>query len=149
MTTLFSLVYLPQERFLIAFRIIGVLVLLFFAILFLQSAIDKIKDRKGNLDWLTGHFANSIFNGQIQALLSILTIMELGSGLAALFCAIAVVFLPFSEFAIPFFVVSMCAVTLLALFMGQRIAKDYAGAAGIVPYFVVALMGMGYFAVFI
>ena len=31
--------------------------------------------------------------------------------------------------------------TLLALFTGQRLAKDYAGAAGIVPYFVVGIFG--------
>ena len=34
---------------------------MFLAICFLQSGIDKILDRNGNLEWLTGHFANSIF----------------------------------------------------------------------------------------
>ena len=146
MTTLFSLVYLPQGPFLLPLRIIGVLVLLFFAILFLQSGYDKINDRKGNVDWLTGHFANSILKGQVEGLLTILTIMEMLSGIAALGSAVAVIFLPFEEFAIPFFAVTMCAVTLLALFMGQRIAKDYTGAAGIIPYFIVALLAMVFFA---
>ncbi|MEY4511892.1 MAG: hypothetical protein RLZZ450_4014 [Pseudomonadota bacterium] len=27
------------------------------AILFLQSGIDKVVDRKGNVEWLTGHFS--------------------------------------------------------------------------------------------
>ena len=31
----------------------------FLAILFLQSGIDKVVDRRGNLEWLTGHFAKS------------------------------------------------------------------------------------------
>jgi hypothetical protein len=30
-------------------------------------------------------------------------------------------------------------VTFLALFFGQRMAKDYAGAAALVPYFLVSL----------
>jgi hypothetical protein len=29
----------------------------FLAILFLQSRIDKVVDRRGNLEWLKGHFA--------------------------------------------------------------------------------------------
>jgi hypothetical protein len=31
----------------------------FLAILFLQSGIDKIVDRRGNFEWLKGHFAKS------------------------------------------------------------------------------------------
>jgi hypothetical protein len=32
---------------------------------------------------------------------------------------------------------------LLMLFFGQRMAKDYAGAAGLVPYFLVAVLSLG------
>ena len=35
----------------------------FLAILFLQSGIDKVVDRSGNLEWLTGHFASSPLAG--------------------------------------------------------------------------------------
>ena len=31
------------------------------------------------------------------------------------------------------------AISLIALFFGQRMAKDYAGAAVLVPYFLLAL----------
>jgi diacylglycerol kinase len=31
------------------------------------------------------------------------------------------------------------AINLVALFFGQRVAKDYAGAAALVPYFLLAL----------
>ena len=37
----------------------------FLAILFLQSGIDKIIDHRGNLDWLTGHFAKSALGGVV------------------------------------------------------------------------------------
>jgi hypothetical protein len=34
----------------------------------------------------------------------------------------------------------MSAVSILALFFGQRLAKDYAGAAVLVPYFLLTLV---------
>lgn len=34
------------------------------------------------------------------------------------------------------------ACTFLALFLGQRLAKDYAGAATLVPYFCASLLGL-------
>jgi hypothetical protein len=33
-------------------------------------------------------------------------------------------------------------VAILGLFFGQRVAKDYAGAAVLVPYFLLALAGV-------
>ena len=42
------------------------LALVFLAILFLQSGIDKIIDFKGNLGWLQGHFAKSPLAGQVR-----------------------------------------------------------------------------------
>lgn len=127
-------------------RSIGILLLLFFAILFLQSGFDKVQDRKGNLNWLVGHFSKSLFKGIVPLLLTVLTGMELVAGFASLGAA---VYLGIGEMAkgmyIPFIVLAFCAFTLLNLFAGQRIAKDYAGAAGIVPYFVVALLGMAFF----
>src|SRR4030095_1727476 len=59
----------------------------FLAILFLQSGSDKIIDRRGNLEWLTGHFAKSPLAGIVGLLLSIITIMELAAGaLSAIGC---------------------------------------------------------------
>ena len=43
------------------FLIVQVLAVSFLAILFLQSGLDKVVDKKGNLDWLSSHFANSPF----------------------------------------------------------------------------------------
>jgi hypothetical protein len=36
----------------------------------------------------------------------------------------------------------VAAVNLIALFFGQRLAKDYVGAAVLVPYFLLALAGI-------
>ncbi len=111
--------------------------LAFFAILFLQSGIDKVTDRQGNLDWLTGHFSKSPLANQVPLLLSVLTGMELLSGALCAVNAILIFILKPKGFPLPFITMVLVMVTLLALFMGQRLAKDYAGAAGIVPYFLV------------
>src|SRR5438132_12947208 len=52
----------------------------FLAILFLQSGIDKIVDRRGNLEWLKGHFAKSPLAGMVPLMVTIITIMELAAG---------------------------------------------------------------------
>jgi hypothetical protein len=40
---------------------------------------------------------------------------------------------------VAFYGALISAIAILALFFGQRIAKDYAGAAVLVPYFLLAL----------
>lgn len=127
-------------------RLIGLLILLFFAVLFLQSGLDKVTDRKGNLDWLKGHFSKSIFGGMVPLLLSVLTLMEIASGLLSLVAGVWwMLDQELRGFWPPFAAVTLCGFTLLQLFTGQRVAKDYAGAAGIVPYIILAIIGMAYF----
>jgi diacylglycerol kinase len=110
----------------------------FLAILFLQSGIDKIIDRRGNLEWLKGHFAKSPLAGVVPLLLAALTILELAAGaLSAIGCLMLIVS---RETTIAFYGAVSSAVALIALFFGQRMAKDYAGAAVLVPYFLLALV---------
>src|SRR4030095_2340346 len=109
----------------------------FFAILFLQSGSDKIIDRRGNLEWLTGHFANSPLAGIVGLLLSIITIMELAAGaLSAICCAMILLR---HDSTIAFYGATLSGLALLALFFGQRMAKDYPGAAALVPYILVVI----------
>jgi hypothetical protein len=114
-----------------------VLVSAFLAILFLQSGIDKIVDRRGNLDWLKGHFAKSPLAGFVPALVTIITLFEVASGiLSGVGCAL-IFFRRDSTLA--FYGAVTSALTLLALFFGQRMAKDYPGAATLVSYFLLTL----------
>jgi len=53
-----------------------ILVAAFLAILFLQSGIDKIVDRRGNLEWLKGHFAKSALAGVVPAMLTLSPILS-------------------------------------------------------------------------
>lgn len=117
-----------------------VLISAFFAILFLQSAIDKVIDRKGNLEWLTGHFAKSPLARAVPLLLSVITIMELAAGaLSAIGCLMVLLR---HDPTIAFYGVVMAGLALLALFFGQRMAKEYPGAAALVPYFLVVIAGL-------
>jgi hypothetical protein len=119
------------------------LVCALFSVLFLQSAVDKITDREGNMAWLTPHFAATPFRGMVGLLLSVLTLLELCSGLAT---AAALVTIPLNIIQFwPTCALGLCGATLLSLFAGQRIAKDYAGAVTIATYFGVLMIGL-YFA---
>jgi hypothetical protein len=62
-------------------NLIQSLIAIFISIALIQSGIDKINDRKGNLDWLIDHFSNTIFNNYVPFLLLILTVVELLSGI--------------------------------------------------------------------
>ena len=112
----------------------------FLAILFLQSGIDKVVDRRGNLEWLRGHFAKSPLAGFVPALVTIITILELAAGaLSALGCVLVIFF---HDPTIAFCGAVIATVAVLALFVGQRMAKDYAGAAVLVPYFLLTLIAI-------
>ena len=112
----------------------------FLAILFLQSGIDKIVDRRGNLEWLTGHFAKSPLAGIVPVLLIAITILELAAGaLSAIGCVLIIVL---RDSTAAFYGAVISAVAIIALFFGQRMAKDYAGAAVLVPYFLLTLIAM-------
>jgi len=110
----------------------------FLAILFLQSGIDKIIDRRGNLEWLKGHFAKSPLAGVVPVLMAALTILEVAAGaLSAIGCIMLIVS---REATVAFYGAVSSAVAIIALFFGQRMAKEYAGAAVLVPYFLLTLV---------
>ncbi len=113
---------------------------LFLAILFLQSGIDKIVDRRGNLDFLIGHFAKSPLAKTVGPMFLTMTILETLSGLLSGIGFLMIVFMHIPDVA--FWGAVLSGISLCALFFGQRVAKDYAGAAALVPYFLLALAAM-------
>ena len=112
----------------------------FLAILFLQSGLDKIVDRRGNLEWLKGHFSKSPLAGIVPLIVTAITILEIAAGaLSATGCALIV----FSrDSTVAFYGALVSAISIIALFFGQRMAKDYAGAAVLVPYFLLTLIAI-------
>jgi diacylglycerol kinase len=123
-----------------AVYLMQILVAALLAILFLQSGIDKIVDRRGNLEWLKGHFAKSPLAGTVPVLLTAITILEVAAGvLSALGCVLVLVM---RDTTVAFCGAVISAIAIIALFFGQRLAKDYAGAAVLAPYFLVALVAI-------
>jgi hypothetical protein len=120
-----------------ALFLLQILVSLFLAILFLQSGVDKVVDRRGNLEWLGGHFAKSPLAGFVPLMVTAVTILEVAAGgLSAIGCALII----FSrDSTVAFYGAVVSAIAIVALFFGQRMAKEYAGAAILVPYFLLTL----------
>jgi diacylglycerol kinase len=123
-----------------AIYLMQILVTALLAILFLQSGIDKIVERRGNLEWLKGHFAKSPLAGSVPALLTAITILEVAAGvLSGLGCVLVLVM---RDSTVAFCGAVVSAVAIVALFFGQRVAKDYPGAAVLVAYFLLALVAI-------
>lgn len=120
-----------------AFYIMQILVSAFLAILFLQSGLDKIVDRRGNRAYLEQHFAKSPLAGTVGPMFAVVTILEVSAGaLSGVGCALLILT---HESTVAFLGAIVAGINLTALFFGQRVAKDYAGAAALVPYFLLAL----------
>ena len=125
------------ERLLEPVTAAQVLVTAMLAICFLQSGIDKVVDFKGNLAWLTGHFSKTPFRGQVAPMLAVITVLECAAGAL---CAVGVVQLALGNGTkAALYGAELSALNIVMLFFGQRIAKDYAGAATLVSYFIVCV----------
>lgn len=121
------------------------LVTAFFAVVFLQSAADKVLDRDGNIGFFREHFKSSpIPEVMVPILFWTLTAIE---GLAGIFCGLGVLFTNFSQSGpnLASWGIFFAGLALLCLVTGQRMAKDYAGAAVVAAYFAVMLVGLALF----
>lgn len=117
-----------------------VLVLIFLIITFVLSGAEKILDWKGNVNFIRDHFKNSPLKNSVPLLLVIIIILEV---IACVFMLIGVYNLYTSgskEMAL--FGTEICAIILLLLLIGQRLAKDYPGAMSLGVYFIITLWGV-------
>ncbi|MDX2287107.1 MAG: DoxX family protein [Bacteroidia bacterium] len=110
----------------------------FLAVLFLQSGLDKVFDWKGNLSWLSGHFARTPLGGMVTLMLGVVTVTEVSAGALSALGALALLF--FRTPTLALIGAELSGLSILMLFFGQRIAKDYAGAATLVSYFILVLL---------
>lgn len=106
----------------------------------MQSGIDKITDWKGNIEFIKSHFKNSPLKNNVPLLLAIILIIEL---LAGIFMIMGVYEIYTSgQKEIAFLGVALSAMALIFLLVGQRLAKDYAGAMTLAVYFIITLLGV-------
>ncbi len=121
-------------------NITEILILLFILITFLQSGLDKATDWNGNLAWLSEHFSKTFLSGMVPAMVGIIMLLEIITGLLAALGVISILF--FSNTVWALYACVLAAITLLMLLFGQRVAKDYAGAFTLTGYFIVAIFGV-------
>ncbi|HCE54075.1 MAG TPA: DoxX family protein [Lutibacter sp.] len=117
-----------------------ILVLLFLIITFLQSGIDKLTDWKGNVDFITGHFKNSPLQKMVPLLLLTVLIFEIAASILMLVGG----YYLFTEGdgTVAKVGLEFAAITLIMLLIGQRLAKDYAGAMSLAVYFILTIFGI-------
>ena|SRR5687768_6859924 len=107
---------------------------LLISILFIQSGLDKVFDWNGNVEFLKGHFSKTFLAGTVPLMLASITAMELATGFLSI--AGIVYFLTTGSLTVIFYASVVGTASITALFFGQRVAKDYAGAAVLIPYFI-------------
>jgi len=118
----------------------SILVLVFFAVTFIQSAYDKVFSWQGNVDWLKGHFAQTILKNNVPLALFIILILELITGILTLVGCVELLINGGKIFG--FYGAVFSCITLILLLLGQRLAKDYDGARTIAIYFIPSLIAV-------
>ena len=111
-----------------------------FAILFLQSGLDKVFSFKGNKKYIAEVFSRTFLKPIAGLLFVLITVLEVLTGLLALVGTW--VYYSQGQDDVAILAVELAAISLLCLFFGQRIAKEYAGAAALIPYFLLSLFGI-------
>lgn len=111
-----------------------ILILLFLIVTFLQSGIDKITDWKGNVSFIKDHFSNSPLKNMVPMLLGTILVLEILAGILMVFGIYQLATSGVKEIAL--LGAEISAITLIFLLIGQRLAKDYAGAMTLAVYFI-------------
>ncbi|WP_336066810.1 DoxX family membrane protein [Mesoflavibacter sp. CH_XMU1404-2] len=121
-------------------HITEIILLLFLAITFLQSGLDKILDWKGNIGWLKEHFSKTFMGKMVEINVAIILVIETVAGILAI---LGIYQLIVNDNAtLGFYAAILSAITLLLLLFGQRVAKDYDGARTIVIYLIPTIFAL-------
>ncbi|TVZ56392.1 DoxX-like protein [Lutibacter sp. Hel_I_33_5] len=121
-------------------HITEILILLFLVITFLQSGFDKILDWNGNVSFIKDHFKNSPFKNSVPLLLGIILVIELIAGILMVVGIFQLATSGIKNLAL--LGAELSALTLIFLLIGQRLAKDYAGAMSLAVYFIITIFGV-------
>ena len=117
-----------------------ILTLLFLIVTFFQSGIDKITDWKGNVSFITDHFKNSPFKNMVPMLVGTILVMEIVASLLMGFGIYELVSV--GEKSIALLGAEISAISLIFMLIGQRLAKDYAGAMTLAVYFIINVFAL-------
>ena len=125
----------------IDFNIAILLILFFLLITFFMSFFEKISDYSGTKSFMEFHFKDTFLAKKINLLLPILIVVELVA-VILLILALINYFFTISSINFSRFALISCAISLMMLLFGQRVAKDYQSSAGITIYFILVIIGL-------
>ncbi len=120
--------------------LIQLLFSLMVSILFIQSSLDKLLNWKGEKAYYEKHFKKTILKPTVAFLLPVITFFELAAGFLSAVGIIAILAAGNTEIAL--WGMFMGSLAIIQLFLGQRVAKDYNGAAALIPYFLLCGAGL-------
>ena len=117
-----------------------IFILLFFIITYFLSVLEKLTDWKGTVTYYSNHFDKTILQKMISLLLVKIVIFEIT---AVILLTIGLYYLVIeNSFIVAKIGLEISAITLLLFLIGQRLAKDYAGAMNITVYFILNVVGI-------
>ncbi|MEC7005307.1 MAG: hypothetical protein VXW95_03675 [Bacteroidota bacterium] len=117
-----------------------IFVLAFLSIVFIQSALDKIFNWKGNLEFTASTLTSKFPPRLVRfALLNVL-LLEFAGGFGSL-GGVVEIMVGSSLFMAKIGTITS-SLALLILLLGQRISQNYVDAKTIVIYFIVCLLGL-------
>ena len=121
-------------------QICQILIGLFLGICMFQSGTDKIIDWKGNYSWLQDHFSKTFLKPFVKPMLLIVLTLEVLSGVLCLSGSLFGLFNNDTSLILTGLII--VGINLIALFFGQRYSKNYEGAAVLVNYFILTIIGI-------
>ena len=120
-----------------------ILILSFFSIVFIQSGLDKVFNKKENLSFLYELLRKVFSRSLILVAFYSITLLELTSGFLCLIGVLEIIF--YGSLALGYWGLIVGALALLILLFGQRMSQNYDGAKTITIYFILAVFGISLF----
>ena len=118
----------------------SVLVLLFLAVTFVQSAYEKVFSWDLTIAWMKEHFEKSVLKNTFPLALFILLVLELVAGILSLAGCMELFINGGRTFG--FYGAIFSCIALLYMLLGQRLARDYDGARTIAIYYIPAILAV-------
>jgi putative oxidoreductase len=128
-----------------ALKFVQLAAVTFSAILFLQSGLNKVLEFKGNRDYIQSFLSKTFLNPVSLLIFITITILELAAGIISALGAWS--YLQNNDKIFAILGLELALISILCLFLGQRIAKDYGGAASMVGYFIAISFGLYLFTI--
>lgn len=117
-----------------------VLILFFLIITYVISAFEKILDWQGNVNFIEEHFQKSPLKNKVPFLLAILLVLEITASVLMLIGVYQIYTEETKEMAL--LGIELSALSIIFMLIGQRLAKDYAGAMSLAVYFMLTVLGV-------